>query len=539
MLFFLRMAWPELLILGLLVLLAWPLPVRIAGAGEWLALEAARSVLNTGNWLPTAGSEALPGMPPLWPWLIALAQLVGQWFKADPVIVARLLSSVVSVLTAGGLYLLAGNLFQQRWLACLTVILWLTLGSTVSMVGSATPISLLTVCVTLTALIWPPQQAQRRRQTLLPQWIFTGLMLALSHLSFGVVGDIALLIAVGKRWPQTRQEVLALTVPWGLVALGWSLITGWHQGWLAAAQALILWQPLSVSWVGFGCNLLMTLVPWGLFLLPYSDKRHTVRDWLQERFWPLAGLGLLCCGQYPVTALSMLSPFLALTLAHFLGQDASHHKILPKLRSRVDWSMSLLILLALGLTGWVFQYLPNTAFWPHWSLPGSPVLTEFNFLDKMLTLDEGFPLWKLWLLPIPMGMVIVATLTCLLSWWERFERSVFWLTGGILILVLLVRSLALPILWPAYEATVAWHIRQLQHNLRVVRWLVPEPRLNPIKYYLPPSADSGRHTVGLASEGFYRTLNPQAAKLYQPLPEVINLPKLVLYTLTDDNQPLP
>jgi hypothetical protein len=539
MLSVLRLVWPELLILGLLVLLAWPLPVRIAGAGEWLALEAARAALHAGQWLPTAGSEPLPGMPPLWPWLVALTQWAGQWLKADPVVIARLLSSAVSVITAAGLYLLAGNLFQQRWLACLAVILWLTLGSTVGMIGSATPLSLLTAWVTLTALIWPPQQAQRRRQTLLPQWAFTGVMLALSHVSFGLIGDLAVLVAVGNRRPQTRQEALALSLPWLVVSISWSVITGISQGWLAALHSLVLWQPLSVSWLGLGCNLLMVLVPWGLFLWPYSDKRHTVRDWLQGRLLPLTGLGLLCCGQYPVTALSLLSPFLALSLTQFLGQDASHPKILPKLRSRVDWSMSLLILLALGLTGWVFQYLPNSAFWPHWHLPGEPVLNAVTLMQKSITLDEGFPLWKLWLLPIPIGMVIIATLICLLSWWERFERSVFWLTGGVLLLVLLVRSLALPLLWPAYESYVAQTIRQLQLNLRVLRWQVPEPRLNPVKYYLPLAENFGRHTVSLASDGYYHTLPPQDVRLYQPLPDIINLPKLVLYTETNDTQPTP
>jgi hypothetical protein len=527
-------AWPELLLVGLLILLAWPLPVRIAGSGEWLALEAARNVSQLGHWLPTIGTEYVPGMPPLWPWLVGLLQ--GWCPGLDPIALGRGLSAGVSVLTTTMLYLLAGHVFQQRWLACLTVVLWLTLGSTVGMVGSCTPLALLTMFITATALIWWPfqQAASRRRQDLLPQWIVTGVWLALSHMTFGVLGDVAVLIAVGKQWPQSRSEMLALVSPLSLVAVLWSVITGLYQGWLAGAQALVLWYPISVTWMGLVCNSVITLIPWGLFLWPYTDKRHPLRQWLQGRVWALAGIGLLCCGQYPVTAFSPLTPFLAMTLTQYLGVDANHHKLLPRLRSRVDWSMSLLILLGLGLTGWVFQYLPTVAWWPSWMLPGQPVLTSFDLLSKAITLDEGFPLWKLWLLPIPIGMVLVATITCLMSWWERFERSVFWLTGGILLLVLLVRTLALPILWPQYEHAMAATIQRLQNHLQVEQWNIPEARLNPVKYYLPLSkVPLGRHTIGLATEAYYKQMLYPEAKLYQLLPEVINMPRMVLYTQTE------
>jgi hypothetical protein len=528
----LRALWPEALLLLITLLLAWPLPVRLVGIGEWLALDAARHMPLLG--LPDVHANFVPGMPPLWPWLLS-----GWAAVAGPGIVAgRLLSAGMGACIVGAVYVLAGQWFQQRWLACLAVALLLTMGAMVGVLGTATPHALLTLLVLVGVGFNAPQQKTRRSAIIgFKHALWQGVLLALGFGTFGLLGLLTMWVGMRPVVPDRPAAFWAFIAPVCVFALVWALRVGLVAGPWAGLQALVLLQPLSFSWGGLLANGLMLLVPWGLFYLPHAQKRHAIRDGLQSRIWPLATLGLLTCGQYPVTAFAPMVPFVALWLTQYLGVDANQARWLLELRRRVDWSMVILIVLALLLTGWVFNYINPEAHWPIWPLPGVPVLTELGKGDHTMPLHEGFPLWKVWLLPIPLGMVIVATVTCLLSWWERFERSVFWLTGGVLALVVLVRLLALPILWPAYERDMANHITTLQRHMRIDRWRITEPRLYPISFSLPQDNATSqlipsRHVVGLATERyFYQQLFPQA-KLYKRLPEVVNLPRLVLYMQT-------
>jgi hypothetical protein len=593
--------------------LSLPLPVRIASTGEWLALDATRYLhAGYGNGIPTAMGQLLPAQPPLWPWLLSLWQSVAGGLYPNAIDAARGLSALI---TGGCLlltYLVALYQFQYRWLACLSTLLLLTMGPVVGVLGTATPYALGMLWILL--LTWWLQQApsakglttgrqqaqtskrigtsrfsskRHQQEPWLSFWLPVGVIAMALHLTLGCLGSLSVALLLGRQWPRQWRGWLALGLPTVLVALTWVLWVSQHpQGvvspFMTGVQALLLGQMVSFTWSGLACNLLLVLVPWGVFFLPQPDgssaasKRQALPVQLTRYIPKLLLVGILSCGAYPVTAFALVAPFLAMRLTHYFGIDANRATCLPHLRSRVDWSMSLLMVFALAATGWIFSYLPSEGLWPHWHLPGQPLLKTLTLLGHEVEMNDPFPIWKLWLMGIPIVMVLVATIACLLSWWERFERSVFWMAGGIMGLVLLVRFLALPILWPAYEGAVAKQVIQLQTHMRVPTWQITENRLNPVSYYLPlvppivlpsPVIDDKKdhnntieaaetngtdaletdaqgkltrpphHVVGLSSERhFYEQGYLQAGfngKLYKRLPDVIHVPRLMLYIATE------
>jgi hypothetical protein len=140
-----------------------------------------------------------------------------------------------------------------------------------------------------------------------------------------------------------------------------------------------------------------------------------------------------------------------------------------------DWTFLSLVVIGLALTVFVFAYLPNTYPEELWQLPGHAMFhikVKDNFLG-FLQIPNAFPLWKLWLLPIPFWMLLGAILLYALDAfkWQRYRMASMAVWS--VCFLAFSASVTLPVLYPNQPLLRYTHLLQRTQGLQqgsLLRW---------------------------------------------------------------------
>jgi hypothetical protein len=447
------------------------------------------------RWLPTNAPylEAFNGLNQIIsPWLQGLLAL---WLKlvTPSLYSARLLFLLIGVAGLAFFHQLTKTLFPGRMPALLAT---LCLAGSWGFYHDARLATGETVwwLVELLAfgLFWHWYQENRRRIKLmnrsgtLLQVLFMGL-LALLTLAAGWVGPalVVLPIAVFLLWPRSPGEPLAnlswKPLVWG--GLGFFLLAklvwvhsfgillpitpvGWHEeGWWEAPARMIF-------------RLVADLFPWTFIavaaFIDMLGENRQVRKFTAEttpaiRFvtsWTLCSILIYLIMPFfnvYVPTLVIWPPILMLVGAYLASwMDRGKPSLAYGIAS--DATVFLLLSLAVATSWLIFAELPDVFPLQSWFYGGTPYLSELTFHGKTIPLQGVFPLWKVWLVPIPLLLLLGGLIQFILNLIGRSNWGSVLLIGWSLLFVGYFGGINLPLLVRPIERHAAQQVLALSRH---------------------------------------------------------------------------
>ncbi|MGE0200658.1 MAG: ArnT family glycosyltransferase [Candidatus Melainabacteria bacterium] len=511
--------WPELLVMGCLFLI--------------LAVNAASVSLDPTRELPwlLAVKQALhpvlhgsaQGMtdPLLWenPLLTILAALAVK--AGGPSLwVVRLLSVAFALAGLILTYVLSQRMFGNRWistfalaaLGCSLNYLWAAHHFSPDLLGGVV------LCAFFTWLWdWEHSASQQRRNTTPQQGFYApgfGMLLAFLFWSEGaglflIILTLLVLYAVltaSWRMVSLLLSPRCLMMFAGVLFLGYvtmpllfgvsplAAISAFHLPGIHAVK-VVTWSQFWM-WVTLGSlPLVVFLVP---FLVELFFHKETQKSVANDRpallfllLWLVVGLlTAVFVGRperpWPGALLTTAWP-LALASGMYVGRWTMVKGATALTKLSLDLSILILTIFAVFVTVFLFEVLPDNypaGFWESSAgfLAGPPVLTDV----LGVALANPFPLWKLWLLPIPLFMLVLGIVLLLLVIRKLQPYFGLVLTGGWLLLLIYIKLILFPILHrPVIANWVAELNKACQAGTMTTVVVDAEmPLLNVAQYYL-------------------------------------------------------
>lgn len=468
----------------LLIVAAYLFRMNALGLGqpeELFFIQPAREMVQAYNWsMPLFNGQPYLAHPPLFTWLVALSfQIFDVSFWS-----AKLPSVLLGLLGLPVFYFLAMNLLGNRMSAFL---------GTFALAGSwgyfwaahtATPAVASVVLLQLLCLLffkWFQLSArlklyQRDRQVLsLAMGITFGVLFLLAG-SFGVVfaGVLFLLTLVlsgrperlaGLDWRRFLSSFL-------VVALPWPLWVSWAENNPSFLLDYLFQMPevslVPFSLVAYIKNLAFALFPWNLFFIAaLVDKKGLSRMLHNDRestlfllIWAVLALAVpAVLGSGELLAFLPLFPPLILLTAQYLTSLAGSTR---PYEIATDAVILVLLMVAVVSTFMVFQILPDEYPGSFWPFPGPAVIAKLD-LGKEIVLPNQFPVWKLWMLPGTLLLLVGAIYVYFLTRTERSHEAPLTLAGLSALMVVFMSVAVVPIMNRSFGAHFAGLInRQLQ-----------------------------------------------------------------------------
>ena len=488
-----RQGWagslPELLLLaGLALAFCWNVHLfEVDPGAEWFHIESAReTALANRFWIPTLQGHDYLARAPLWTWLLTiLFKLFGSGL-----VVARIPAIVFAFASIAMTYLVGTALFQNRVAALFSALVLATgwgFFHRAVLSSADIPAGCLVLAFTWLVAQWHPEVTRRyvnNNQMKLYSLLFgavLGLLLLLKGMLTVTVLLLALLIFVVLNgglgilrtlyWTRLLGVMFGLPLLWlvpvaivqdnsgvildTLFALPFQQFTG--QGWWANLQG----DPFRyLRLIAFD------LMPYGLFLIAFAlDEPVQRRMKAPERNWVqwlliLFGTALVFWSVsrfQEATALLPYYPAVALVVGYYLGRVMEMGETSRAYNTLIGIYIVSLMLLAVGLTVFVFQFLPDNYVTGFWQLPGIPLIES---LGREITLEYPIPLWKMWLVPAPFILIAGGTVLYFMFENRRLHLAGFALIATSLAFLVFFKAVYMPVLTRPVAQTLAAHVNR-------------------------------------------------------------------------------
>lgn len=480
---------------------------------ELFHLEAAKENVFTGRfWVPVLQGGDYLVRAPLWTWIVTLSFKlfgVGLWAARIPAI---LLAMAAVWLT----YMTAGMLFQNRMMAFFSAVVLGSCWGFFHQAGLSTAdigASCLMLAYTMLFAQWIPM-AGRRYVVASEMKIYSvlfgalaGLMLLLKgSLMVLVMAVIGLLYLVMTRstkalesisWPVLLGVAALFPLPWlaGVavsqgnsgVILDYLLVQPFQQ-----VTGRGLWAALNGDPLFYARRLLVNFLPYVLFLLAFvfdtAVRRKAdaaTRNWLLWlTLWFVTGFVMLSLSNYQEPgAMVVFYPALAMLTGFYLGRAMEMGETSRLYNAATGVYIVTLMLLAVLLTIFIFQVVPDDYVSDYWQLPGIALLSILEM--------EPIPVWKLWLLPAPFILIAGGTVLYFMFENRRLHMAGLALMATTLIFLVFVKAIYLPVLHRPVSQTIAAKLnRQARQPARILIYSI-HPDLKRVLFYIDPALVSG------------------------------------------------
>ncbi len=470
--------WGFALEWGLLLLIA-TLYVLNLSSFDFLSIkelyyaEAAREMLQTGQWLiPMFNHESLPSFPPLYLWLVEIFyRLFGVELWA-----ARLVTVLSSLLGLVFLYALAGQLFSHRFAAFLSVLVMATSWGyfKYSQVATSDVLFIALMIATLWGFHhWLSVAMKRKPQPweYQPISLFLGLVLGLLFLLKGLLGVLlpvlvifgflfftgALRALVWIDWKRFVLAFLLILLPWlVLVSLQEkdpAFLIQYMFNFSNLPDILQRGESTLFGKLGFYLQaMLLELFPYNLFLLVLLvDPDQRLRDlpghaYLLLMLWfGLTFLASLVFLTPQDSTVVLLLPPLVLLVGFYLSRLASGDWLPRFHQLGLESTIVLVLGISILITIFLFQVLPDLYPVSFWKMPG-PALIDKIWLIKEIPLENPIPIWKFWLLPVSLALLLGGFMMSVLLVLHRQQTLGMLLIGTSFVFLLCVKLLYLPVM---------------------------------------------------------------------------------------------
>ncbi|MBX2861079.1 MAG: hypothetical protein KTR14_07580 [Vampirovibrio sp.] len=438
------------------------------------ALEMA--VSESGGWfqIPTLGGEKLLGISPLSilsGWLGLKAAGLSYFAARLPAIIVALAGLVVT-------YAFSMDLMSRRtgaafFSAAILATMWGYFTQGHLLIPETFEGVLLTVMVWM-MMRWHRYSARAKvfqREINVVSGVIGGVF-ALLFLTTGAMGVLkvltvtSLFIAFSGHWGRLsafRWKLAAAVFLW--IGFPWLLFVGVKTGESAYLLHYIQ-QTLPGALMGKGLvsitldsafrALIVDSLPWTFLVIPMAyhlfmegQRRRTFwQNYTQEVALLLAWIVMVTVfavldsshTQEPVLSFYAMLPALALLTGLYVSEILESSWLPLMFKAGLDGTILMWVGGSLLITVFIFQVLPDDYGALDWTLAGQAELREI-WLIKPIMLDNPFPIWKLWLLPVPFVMFIGAGFLFWVSAREQYQHlpgTLVFVSTTMLVLVILV-----------------------------------------------------------------------------------------------------
>ncbi len=524
---------------------------------ELFHLEAAKETAHAGGfWIPVLQGHDYLVRAPLWTWLVTLLFKLagpGLW-------VARLPAILFALLAVWLTYMTGVVVFRSRTVALFSaLVLGSCWGYFTQSVLSTADIAVTSLMLAYTMLVaqWHPAATRRYvvreevRVYSLAFGVLLGLMLLLKGSMMVAIMALMLVVFLARTgtlkalntllWPYVLAGMLIIPLPWlvgvamaqgnsGLI-LDYLFIQPFQQ-WMGRG----IWASLQPDWLFYIRRAGVAFLPYLVFLLAFwldtPMKRKidaATRPWLLWMvLWFFVGVGFYSLSHFQEpTVMLAFYPALALLAGYYLGRALEMGETTRAYNAATGGYIVVLMLLAVALTVFIFQVLPDDYVLGYWHFPGQALLTALH-VGIEIPLEEPIPLWKLWLLPGPVILVAGGTVLYFMFENRRVHMAGFALIMTCIVFLLGVKSLYLPILHRPVPATLAAELERQVPPPREVLIYSRHPDLKRVLFYLNPDLsgrvrflsspeslaallrqpDTGGDVYGVIRENAYYALDP-------------------------------
>jgi 4-amino-4-deoxy-L-arabinose transferase-like glycosyltransferase len=453
---------------------------------EIFVIQPAREMTLNHFWgYPLLNGQPYLEMPPLFTWLVHISF---EWFGIS-LWSARLPATLLGLLGLGVTFALSLSLFNNRLAAFLTTVTLATSWGYFSISHEANGTILYVILLQLFFWLfhWFYQLAARPKLFKGDKQVLSiglGTVLGLLFLAKGPVGVllplttvIGFLVLTGAlerlmslEWKWTLGVFLLLVLPWPL----WVSFQPGQQMFLLSYLFHLPFHHAQLGesyFSGLLSGFFLWLFPWNFFLLGGLIDRKGLSWFMQKNrdamilvlLW--IGLGLVSTLITLETGPAVLMPVyvpLVILVGLYLSKMVESIAASPSYQWAADGVTLMLFGLAVFLTYFVFQFIPDDYPGPLWSMPGpatlsslfiplSPsapgfdLLSKLPFFNKELELPNLFPVWKLWLLPGPFILIISGVLLYLLNKTQRSQEIPIALLGISVISLVFISYIGIPV----------------------------------------------------------------------------------------------
>ena len=459
--------WPEVALLSVIAAI-YSVNLGLNGLfeapHEMLYAQSGRELLATGwaasGGLPVFNQQPLLTVSPGLPWLVSGAyQLFGVHFFA-----ARLPTLLAAAGAVAGVGWLATRWYDNRATRLLAMIMVATCWGFFRAAHLALPDTLaLWLSLLVLGLVAPEDTLPRRYQRARPRgfphrslWVgilFGGLGLCggWQH-SIVMAGIIGLSVLIQPRSVSLER----VRWPWLLAGFGMVFVP-WATLWMLQGQLLAAFRTNTLPWGSLTdfANLLWHGMPWGGLMMGALLYRllNRLRPRVVQRgpfsprhpetlLWVWLGVGLVVQSLCPLLWL----PPMCLLTASSLNEALMAPRLSRILQVSLDGTLLMLLAGAVMLSVILFQWLPGQYPGAEWLLPGPPAweLVSLKAVSAQLPSIE-FPLWKAWLIPFPLLLMLTGLLMVGLMAMRRPGVAVGALAISALAWGLLINGIAKPV----------------------------------------------------------------------------------------------
>ncbi len=424
-------------------------------------------------------------MPPMLSWILSWI----FWLFGASLTSAHAFSWLIAMLTLIITYLLSQHLFQQKEVSQLSsLILGTSLGffKTTQLTQTDALCTLWIVVFYGVFLLWQ-ENAHRIRS-------FQGESKAYIRLLGGLTGIIGL------------SKGFFSILPLGLYLLNKPITKGRTPFWwdfcitlfvmilpltLFISPALFYklifpfgWDVASIDY-GVIKTLLFAGVPWWLFFLagalscwmqrtPHIKNPHDETQ--RRRLLKFCLWLVLWHGLFPFAFL----PFFSIFTAHYLNAMSKETKGSGLFRVAVESTVVILMSSALVFVAEIFQVLPDGYPGALWNLPGNATLSDIHLGEHLITLPFTIPIWKLWLSPLPIILLLGGVLTYMMLIQYRTQFIAEALAISMMLALLCYNTITAPVLRRSvctdFYKTITQVEQQYPHQLASTSIYGSDPR---------------------------------------------------------------
>ncbi|MDX2085661.1 MAG: hypothetical protein SFZ03_09765 [Candidatus Melainabacteria bacterium] len=492
----------------LVLYLGWLGATGLHSLQEGCLVESARQWWHSGLLRPMLPLAWPADIAPVSPLLLWLTGLCYQWLGLS-LAAARLVSALGALLAMVAAYALGQRLFHSRIQSLMAAVCvatsWglfqagRTAGDEVWFV--ALPLLWLLLIDRWLAPLYS-RFGKRAEGDLTAFWV--GVLWAILLLVCGLpggflAGGLLLLQAhyravLGRLEGLSWERVLAgfllmVALGWFLGAAEWIFDLDWgylaypNQPWISRIERLL---PAA----------LVDLFPWNFFVVatlldvvlhaPYAGQSLSARIPKLEGTLLLTGWSILALATYVLAscfnapaATLMLWPGLLMLTGAFVGSTLEKIRLTPGYSAATDGTVLTLLALAIGATVVIFFEMPNPYPGSVWSLPGRAFLHHLQFGDLLtLKLPEAFPVWKLWLVPLPLLLILGALSVFACRLFNRASAAGATLSVWVALWLLYVACIALPIVQRPLERSMTlewWRLASVASEKSRVEYVAGYP----------------------------------------------------------------
>jgi|GEM_PF-2681787 len=527
---------PEICLLIVLgVLLSWNVHLMdLEPTAEFFHLAAAKeNVLQHHFWLPHIQGHPYLLRGPLWTWICTLLFQIGGVSLSIARIPAILCALVGIALTGLITRTLTGSRVSS-W--CTSAILGTCWGFQHLAIQSGPDIAAMDLNLLFIWIVLEWNAMAERRNTQVQEVdaysVAMGVTLALLFLvkdafSVFLIAAIALVYVVLNNNVTLLKKLnpLYILAPIAVLPLPWLLIGtlgGHHASFIGESWFIYPWQRflglgpwegLHADWLFYLRAIPLDLLPYLLFLpMPLIDRFIKSKEGYQYTHvspqqsvarragttvgghwhtwavvWFLTGFVL-----YSVSAFQepgLLLPFyppLALLLGTYLGQivEAGDSSPTRSYQNTVTFMILVLMLCAVMLTIFIFQVLPDNYVVGQWRFFGDPMLSIVSLGSKQFTLPEPVPLWKMWLIPGSIILLIGGLSLFVLQLRQRYAMTVPVTIGVFLSFFFFVKGIDLPIMQHAIPQQIAADLSRRADVGDTITLYTTRPALKRVWFFL-------------------------------------------------------